>query len=175
MTLPPLPPPSPPPPLSPLWVTSYSPRTSHVRSWSTRAPAVQARSESAFPANITSLWRDHCQARSQPVSSGKPEGLFCLSCTFIFRNERNWMKKSARVTVKLVQLLQLILRDTNHAAYFTRLFLHWSRCSNLLIRLANISLVRNWFRSLFVSPIWENSYSTTETKFTKFPITLTSV
>ena len=43
-----------------------------------------------------------CQASSQPVSSGKPEGPFCLSCTFIFRNERNWMKKSARVTVKLV-------------------------------------------------------------------------
>ena len=34
--------------------------------------------------------------------SGKPEGSFCLSCTFIFRNERNWMKKSARVSEKLV-------------------------------------------------------------------------
>ena len=33
---------------------------------------------------------------------GKPEGPFCLSCTFIFRNERNWMKKSARVSEKLV-------------------------------------------------------------------------
>ena len=32
---------------------------------------------------------------SQPVFSGKPEGPFCLSCTFIFQNERNWMKKSA--------------------------------------------------------------------------------
>ena len=42
------------------------------------------------------------QARSQPVFSGKPEGPFCLSCTFIFRNERNWMKKSARVSEKLV-------------------------------------------------------------------------
>ena len=30
------------------------------------------------------------------------EKLFCLSCTFIFRNERNWMKKSARVSEKLV-------------------------------------------------------------------------
>ena len=30
------------------------------------------------------------------------EGPFCLSCTFIFRNERNWMKKSARVSEKLV-------------------------------------------------------------------------
>ena len=34
--------------------------------------------------------------------SGKPEGTFCLSCTFIFRNERNLMKKSARVLEKLV-------------------------------------------------------------------------
>ena len=45
------------------------------------------------------------QARSQPVFSGKPEGPFCLYCTFIFRNERNhenWMKKSARVSEKLV-------------------------------------------------------------------------
>ena len=42
------------------------------------------------------------QERSQPVFSGKPEGPFCLSCTFIFRNERNWMKKSARVSEKLV-------------------------------------------------------------------------
>ena len=33
---------------------------------------------------------------------GKPEGPFCLFCTFIFRNERNWMKKSARVSEKLV-------------------------------------------------------------------------
>ena len=41
-------------------------------------------------------------ARSQPVFSGKPEGPFCLSCNFIFRNERNWMKKSARVSEKLV-------------------------------------------------------------------------
>ena len=36
--------------------------------------------------------------------SGKPRndfaGPFCLSCTFIFRNERNWMKKSARVLEK---------------------------------------------------------------------------
>ena len=29
------------------------------------------------------------------------EGPFCLFCTFIFRNERNWMKKSARVSEKL--------------------------------------------------------------------------
>ena len=42
------------------------------------------------------------QARSQPFFSGKPEGPFCLSCTFIFRNERNWMEKSARVSEKLV-------------------------------------------------------------------------
>ena len=37
--------------------------------------------------------------------SGKPgiiSNSFCLSCTFIFRNERNWMKKSARVSEKLV-------------------------------------------------------------------------
>ena len=40
------------------------------------------------------------QARSQPVFSGKPEGPFCLSYTFIFQNERNWMKKSARVSEK---------------------------------------------------------------------------
>ena len=31
-----------------------------------------------------------------------PEGSFCLSCTFIFRNERNWMKKSARASEKPV-------------------------------------------------------------------------
>ena len=30
------------------------------------------------------------------------EGPFCRSCTFIFRNERNWIKKSARVSEKLV-------------------------------------------------------------------------
>ena len=42
------------------------------------------------------------QVRSQPVFSGKPEGPFCLSYTFFFRNERNWMKKSARVSEKLV-------------------------------------------------------------------------
>ena len=42
------------------------------------------------------------QARSQPVFSGKPEEPFCLSCTFIFRSERNWMKKSVRVSEKLV-------------------------------------------------------------------------
>ena len=44
------------------------------------------------------------QVRSQPVFFGKLEGPFCLSCTFIFRNERNWMKKSARVSEKLVSL-----------------------------------------------------------------------
>ena len=42
------------------------------------------------------------QARSQPNFSGKPEGPFCLSGTFIFRNERIWMNKSARVSEKLV-------------------------------------------------------------------------
>ena len=41
------------------------------------------------------------QARSQLVFFGKSEGLFCVSCTFIFRNERNSrMKKSARVSKK---------------------------------------------------------------------------
>ena len=48
----------------------------------------------------TAQWLD--QACSQPVFSGKPEGPFCLSCTFIFRNEKYWMKKSARVSEKLV-------------------------------------------------------------------------
>ena len=38
--------------------------------------------------------------RSQPVFSGKPEEPFCLCCTFIFRNERNWTKKSARLSEK---------------------------------------------------------------------------
>ena len=33
------------------------------------------------------------QACSQPVFSGRPEGPFCLYCTFIFRNEGNWIKK----------------------------------------------------------------------------------
>ena len=42
------------------------------------------------------------QARSQPVLSGKPKGPFCPSCTSIFQNERNWMKKNARVSKKLV-------------------------------------------------------------------------
>ena len=50
------------------------------------------------------IWYVCRQARSQPVFSGKPEGPFCLSCTFIFRNEKNWMKKSARVSEKLVSL-----------------------------------------------------------------------
>ena len=40
--------------------------------------------------------------RGQPVFCGKPEGPLCLPYTFIFRNERNWMKKSARVSEKLV-------------------------------------------------------------------------
>ena len=58
------------------------------------------------------------QARSQPVFSGKPEGPFCLSCTFIFRNERNKMKKSARISETLVSPglpgLQVATRlDTN--------------------------------------------------------------
>ena len=39
---------------------------------------------------------------AKPVFSGKPEGPFCLSYTFIFRNERNWMRKSAWVSEKLV-------------------------------------------------------------------------
>ena len=30
------------------------------------------------------------------------EGPFCLFCTFTFRNEKNWIKKSARVSEKLV-------------------------------------------------------------------------
>ena len=30
-----------------------------------------------------------CQARSLPVFSSKPEGPFCLSCTFVFQNEKN--------------------------------------------------------------------------------------
>ena len=42
------------------------------------------------------------QAGSQPVFSGKPEGPFCLSCTFIFRNERSWIKESVKVSEKLV-------------------------------------------------------------------------
>ena len=45
---------------------------------------------------------EHIQMRSLPVFFGKPEGPFCLFCTFIFQNERNWMKKSARVSEKLV-------------------------------------------------------------------------
>ena len=52
--------------------------------------------KSRFSKSINSLREFHLQARSQPIFSGKPEGPFCLSCTFIFRNERNWMKKSAR-------------------------------------------------------------------------------
>ena len=47
---------------------------------------------------------NYCQACSQPVYSGKTEGPFYLFCIFIFRNERNWMKKSARVSEKLVSL-----------------------------------------------------------------------
>ena len=39
-----------------------------------------------------------------PDFSGMPEGPFCLSCIFIFRKERNWMKKSARVWEKMVSL-----------------------------------------------------------------------
>ena len=40
----------------------------------------------------------HVASQSFLVSGGP----FCLSSTFIFRNERNWMKKSARVSEKLV-------------------------------------------------------------------------
>ena len=36
--------------------------------------------------------------------SGKPGFTFCLSCTFIFRNERNCMRKSARVSEELVSM-----------------------------------------------------------------------
>ena len=48
------------------------------------------------------ICRRHHQTGSLPVFSGKPEGPFCLSCTFIFRNEKNWKKESARVSEKLV-------------------------------------------------------------------------
>ena len=41
-----------------------------------------------FLTNVSFISHSY-QARSQPVFSGKPEGPFCLSCTFIFRNERN--------------------------------------------------------------------------------------
>ena len=62
------------------------------------------------------------QARSQPVFSGKPEGSFCLSYIFISRNERNWMKKSARVSEKLVNPglpgLQVAVRLTG--AHYTQ-------------------------------------------------------
>ena len=56
--------------------------------------------DSAWPSRWGSIWSR--QARSQPVFSGKHEGPFCPTCTFIFRNERNRMKKSARVSEKLV-------------------------------------------------------------------------
>ena len=49
----------------------------------------------------TNLNVNSIQARSQPVFSGKPGFIFCLSCTFIFRTERNWMKKSARVSEQI--------------------------------------------------------------------------
>ena len=53
------------------------------------------------------------QTCCQPVFAGKPEGPFCLSCTFIFQNERNWMKKSVRVSEKLVSPgLQVATRMT---------------------------------------------------------------
>ena len=80
---------------------------------------------------FTTIWRTRClfstkQARSQPVFSGKPGFTFCLSCTFIFRNERNWMKKSARVSEKLVSLglpdllvatrLQSLIKSTRSTA-----------------------------------------------------------
>ena len=61
--------------------------------------------QQCYPDKIIPTWLFYyirSQARSQPVFSGKPEGPFCLSYTFIFRNERNWMRKSARVSEKLV-------------------------------------------------------------------------
>ena len=44
------------------------------------------------------------QMKNEEIQSKQSdfEGPFCLSCTFIFRNEWNWMKKSARVSEKLV-------------------------------------------------------------------------
>ena len=63
------------------------------------------------------------QARSQPVFSGKPEGPFCLSCTFIFRNERNCMKKSARVSEKMVSPG---LPGLQVATRLTRSLMHYS-------------------------------------------------
>ena len=42
------------------------------------------------------------EKRRKQVQQNYFEEPFCLSCTFIFRNERNWMKKSARVSEKLV-------------------------------------------------------------------------
>ena len=83
------------------------------------------------------------QACSQPVFSGKPKGPFCLSYTFIFRNERNWMKKSSRVSEKLVSPglpgLQLATRlnvEGNGPSLFTNmnLYCYWqsSRLYNVV-------------------------------------------
>ena len=53
------------------------------------------------------------------------EGPFCLSCIFIFRNERNWMKKGSRVSEKLVSPGLPGLQVT------TRLPCHFRTVSNL--------------------------------------------
>ena len=44
--------------------------------------------------------RDKVRRVASQFFSGKHERPFCPSCTFIFRNERKWMKKSARVSEK---------------------------------------------------------------------------
>ena len=57
-----------------------------------------------------------------PVFFGKPEQPICLSCTFIFRNEIKWMKKSARVSEKLVNLGLPGLQVATRLLSETRLF-----------------------------------------------------
>ena len=80
------------------------------------------------------------QARSQLVFSGKPEGPFCLSCTFIFRNERNWMQKSASVSENLVspglpglQVATRLPRYTALGSKFTVLPMYRMRSSQSLL------------------------------------------
>ena len=103
---------------------------------------------------LTSLYFAQLPSRDMVI-------IMCLLYSFaVFR----WVGMSANITslwrghctLQWSLNFNLILHDFNHAAYFTRLFLPCSRCSNLFVRLATISLVRNWFSSLFVSPIWQH-------------------
>ena len=80
------------------------------------------------------------QVRSQPVFSGKPKGPFYLSRTFIFRNERNRMEKSARASEKLVSPSLPGLQVATRLLFIIVLSGGTSTCSPMYRRLCTLPL-----------------------------------